>query len=181
MPSSMIRLLLPLLLCCWTIMSNAQAKAADAFPQSFIGHWKGHLNWQRGGAAAQTFQMQLIIQPITDTTYSWQIIYGEQAQDNRPYILKPVKPAVGHWQVDEQNGIILDSYVFGNSLTGAFTVQGNTIVDKYSVRGDSMDVEFISIQLDKKNRTGAGTEESPLVDSYRIGSLQWGTLTKQKP
>ena len=160
---------------------HSQAQTTSAFPASFIGHWKGQLNWQRGGAAKQTFAMQLIIQPVTDSTYTWQIIYGDQKQDNRPYILKPVNPALGHWQVDERNGIILDSYVFEQSLTGAFTVQGNTIVDKYTVHGDSMDVAFFSIQLDKKTRSGSGTEESPAVDSYRVGSLQWGTLIKQKP
>lgn len=176
-----VRFFLCCILCSFLVSTQAQHATATSFPQAFVGHWKGQLNWQRGGAAIQTFPMQLIIKAVSDSNYTWQIIYGDQQQDNRPYILKPVKPAVGHWQVDEQNGIILDSYVFDHSFTGAFTVQGNTIVDKYTVRGDSMDVEFLSIQLDKKTRSGTGTEESPFVDSYRIGSLQWGTLIKQKP
>lgn len=164
----------------WLVsFGQASTDTKSDFPNAFIGHWKGMLNWQKNGGAPQTFAMQLIIKPLSDSTYSWQIIYGEQQTDNRPYILKPVNTKLGHWQVDEANGIVLDSYVFNDCLTGAFTVQGSTIVDKYTVRGDQMDVQFLTVLLNQKNTTGKGTDESPWVDSYRIPSLQTGTLYKQ--
>jgi hypothetical protein len=154
-------------------------KCTAAFPECFIGHWKGKMKWMVAGKPVQEFTMQLIIQ-VTDSAnqYAWQIMYGDSAQDNRPYILKPLDTAKGHWVVDENNGIILDSYVHGNSLHGAFTVQGNTIVDNYTVNGNEMSVEFFSIKLTDKKTTGNNTDDSPLVDSYRISSYQAGTLKR---
>jgi hypothetical protein len=154
-------------------------RSPGKFPQSFIGNWKGKLQWMVAGRPAQTFTMQLRIQP-TDTAgqYTWQIIYGDSAQDNRPYLLKPVDTAKGHWIVDERDGIILDSYVHGNAIHGAFTVQGNTIVDNYSIENGMMRVEFFSIKLSDKKTSGKGTEDVPSVDSYKISSYQTGVLRR---
>jgi hypothetical protein len=149
------------------------------FPQSFIGHWKGKLQWMISGKPTQEFLMQLIIQP-TDTAgqYTWQIIYGNQGKDNRPYLLTATDTSKGHWVVDERDGIVLDSYVHGNSLHGAFTVQGNTIVDNYRVEGNKMLVEFFSIKLSDKKTSGKGTEDTPFVDSYKMSSYQFGVLER---
>ncbi len=157
----------------------AQNKAP--FPKSFIGNWKGKLQWMVAGKPTQTFTMQLRIKPTDSANkYTWQIIYGDDAKDNRPYLLKPVDTAKGHWIIDENNGIILDSYVHGNAIHGAFTVQGNTIVDNYKVENGKMYVEFFSIKLGEKKQSGKGTEEIPFVDSYRISSYQTGVLTRVK-
>lgn len=152
---------------------------ATTFPHTFIGNWKGKMQWMVAGKPSQTFSMQLRIQPAdTAGQYTWQIIYGDDNKDNRPYILKPVDTAKGHWIVDENDGILLDSYVHGNAVHGAFTVQGNTIVDNYKVENGKMYVEFFSIKLSDKKQSGKGTEETPFVDSYRISSYQTGILTK---
>lgn len=153
----------------------------DIFPASFIGNWKGTLQWMVNGKPTQIFTMQLRVQP-TDSAgqYTWQIIYGDDAKDNRPYILKPVDTAKGHWIIDENDGIILDSYVHGNSMHGAFTVQGNTIVDNYKVQDGKLHVEFFSIKLADKKQSGKGTAETPFVDSYKISSYQTGVLTRVK-
>lgn len=167
--------------------SNKKAAASTSqtidsgFPRNFIGHWKGKLNWMVAGKPAQQFQMQLIIQPAdTAGQYTWQIIYGTDNKDNRPYILKPADTAKGHWLVDERDGIILDSYLHGNCLQGAFTVMNNTVVDNYCIENGKMHVEFFSIKLSDKNQTGKGTDETPFVQSYRMGSYQKGVLTKIK-
>ena len=153
----------------------------SAFPQNFIGHWKGKLQWMVAGKPAQTFTMQLIIKPAdTAGQYTWQIIYGNDDKDDRPYILKPVDTAKGHWVIDENDGIVIDSYLHGNCIHGAFTVQGNTIVDNYCVEAGKMNVEFFSIKLADKTQSGKGTDETPYVDSYRVGSYQRGVLTKLK-
>jgi hypothetical protein len=184
----MIKQLFILLLC---IGSNAKAqivkkvkiKKEDStmFPTSFIGNWKGNMQWMIAGKPKQTFTMQLRVQP-TDTAnqYTWQIIYGADSKDNRPYILKPIDTAKGHWIVDEGDGILLDSYLHGNSLHGAFTVQGSTIVDNYTVENSLMKVEFFTIKLDEKQQSGKGTTETPFVQSYKIASYQTGVLKKIK-
>jgi hypothetical protein len=133
------------------------------------------------GKPAQNFSMQLRIQPTDSANqYTWQIIYGDDNKDNRPYILKAIDTAKGHWIVDENDGIILDSYVHGSCIHGAFTVQGNTIVDNYCIEAGLMKVEFFSIKLGDKKQSGKGTEETPFVDSYKISSYQTGVLTRVK-
>jgi hypothetical protein len=161
---------------------SGMPKRDFVFPQDFVGNWKGKLQWYVNGKPAQTFAMQLIIQPADSAmTYTWQIIYGENGKDNRPYLLKPVDTAKGHWIVDERDGIILDSYVHGPALHGAFTVQGNTIVDNYSLENSRMmRVEFFSIKLTDKRTSGKGTEDVPSVDSYKVTSYQTGILYKAK-
>jgi hypothetical protein len=125
--------------------------------------------------------MQLIILPA-DTTghYTWQIIYGENNSDNRPYVLKPVDTAKGHWIVDEKNGIILDQYWVGDRFTSAFTVLNSTIVDCYRIEGKKLIAEFYSFSAQSINTTGKGNEEIPYVYSYSAKSYQKAVLRKVK-
>ncbi len=187
------KLILPFLFSCSLLYAYPQNKtkteaaisktglAENSFPQSFIGNWKGQLQWLVAGKPAQQFTMVLGIQPAEIAgQYTWQIIYGDSVIDNRPYILKPVDAALGHWIIDERDGIVLDSYVHGNAIHGAFTLQGKTIVDNYRVEKDQLFVEFFTINLKDKKRSGKGTEKTPFVDSYRMGSYQMGTLFRIK-
>ena len=159
--------------------TRAYVNCNDIFPKCFIGNWKGTIQWMIAGKPTRPFTMRLNIQP-SDTAgqYTWQIIYGDDNKDNRPYILKAVDTAKGHWVIDENDSIILDSYVHGNSIHGAFTVQGNTIIDNYTIENGKMRVEFFSIKLDDKKQSGKGTAETPFVDSYLISSYQTGLLTR---
>lgn len=151
------------------------------FPASFKGIWKGTLQWMMPGKTTQEFSMQLHILP-TDTmgVYTWKIIYGDQNPDNRPYLLKAVDSSKGRWVIDENNGIVLDSYVMGNCVMGAFTVMGNTIADSYCLENNHIKVSFTSIRLGESKPTGLGTEESPSVVNYRVGSYQTGVLYKME-
>lgn len=159
------------------------AQPPTVFPGSFTGSWKGKLQWMVTGKPSREFTMQLIITPAENTgQYNWLVIYGDSSGtvDNRPYLLKPVDTVIGHWLIDERNGIFLDSYVFGNCLQGAFTVQGNTIVNNYCVAGNKLSVEFFSINLQDKKTSGKGTSDVPLVNSYKMGSYQTGVLLRQE-
>ncbi len=163
------------------IYFTATAQQKSKFPQNFIGNWKGTLQWMVSGKPTQTFTMQLRIQPAdTAGQYTWQIIYGDDDKDNRPYILKPVDTAKGYWEIDEKNGIVLGSYIHGNCFQGAFTVHENTIVDNYCVEADSMQVEFFNIKMGSKKQSGNGTDEVPHVDSYRLSGYQKGILLRVK-
>ncbi|MFZ4058248.1 MAG: hypothetical protein ACOYKE_08900 [Ferruginibacter sp.] len=174
-------------LCCLmllAVIASAQQKDSTTFPANFIGKWKGEMQWMGSGRAPQTFTMQLRIMPTDSLNqYTWQIVYGDAnnadtANDNRPYILKPIDIAKGIWVVDERNGIVLDSYVHGNAIHGAFTVQDNTIVDNYTVEGNTMKVEFYSIKLSQPKTSGLGTDDSPTVSNYPIKSYQVGVLKR---
>ena len=154
----------------------------DSFPQSWVGNWKGELQWYKTGKAEpQKVNMELRIQPCdSGSNYTWQIIYGFATEDNRPYILAKKDTTGTHWVIDENNGIVLDQFWVGNKFSGAFTVMGNTIINSYWIENNKLMVEFYSIAAKPITTTGKGTEESPAVDSYRIGSYQKAVLLRTK-
>jgi hypothetical protein len=167
--------------CCF-FLSSLFSFAQNCFPQDFIGHWEGTLNWYRpGNKEPQQVKMQLIIKAADSAnTFHWQIVYGDKGQDNRPYLLKPVDTAKGHWQIDERNGIILDQYFVGGRFTSTFTVQSTTIVSSCWREGDKLVVEFFGLTAKAINTTGLGTEESPQVASYGTKSYQRAVMGRKE-
>lgn len=151
-----------------------------SFPQSFVGNWKGTLTWNRPAKASQQFTMRLNIQPADSGRYTWQIIYGDDQKDNRPYVLMPVDTATGHWQIDEKNTIVLDGFFIGNSFTSVFSVSGSTIVSKYELTAEGLMVSFNTFATKPVATTGGTSNEIPPVDSYKVIGLQQGLLRRVK-
>lgn len=152
------------------------------FPKSFTGNWKGTLEWFLSTEKEpRKVNMELRIQPSKDTAghYTWNLIYGSPTADNRPYILKPVDTAKGHWVTDEVNGIILDGYWIGNKFCSMFTVKPVTIINNCWLENGNLVVEFISVQAKPVATTGKGTEDIPFVDSYQVKSYQKAVLKRQ--
>lgn len=180
----MKKILLLLLLICSGLALTAQKKAEKKyrFPADFAGRWKGNLQWsQPGKKEPVNVNMELNILPADSALkYSWQLVYGQAGEDNRPYILRAVDTAKGHWVVDELNGIVLDQYWTGQKFCGAFTVQNSTIVNNYWIENGQLVVEFISLVAKPIATTGNGTEESPKVDSYRVSGYQRALLSRLK-
>ena len=174
-----MKLTLTFLVVLVSVVTSAQSQS---FPKSWEGNWKGELNWYKTGAKEpQKVNMEMRIRP-TDSinTWSWQIIYGSETEDNRPYKLI-MKDSIGiHWVIDENNGIVLDQYWVAGKFCGAFTVTNSTIINNYWMEGNKLIVEFYSISAKPVSTTGKGTEDSPSVDSYKIGSYQKAILTKVK-
>ena len=163
-----------------SIISKAQDK--HSFPQDFIGKWKGTLEWHRSGTAQpQSVNMELYVLPSTDSAgqYTWHLVYGTVTTDSRPYILKAIDSAKGHWVIDEVNGIVLDQFWVGSRFVGSFTVGNSTIVNSYHLENGDMVVEFFAYGAKASAKTGKGSEESPFVDSYTIKSFQRAVLKKQ--
>src|SRR5687767_7239128 len=126
--------------------SHAQSQSASqvAFPKDYMGKWKGTLEWfKTGSAEPQKVNMELYILPSNDTAgqYSWHLIYGNVSADSRPYILKSIDTAKGHWVIDELNGIVLDQYWVGNRFSGSFTVGNSTIVNSYYLENGNLVAE----------------------------------------
>lgn len=158
------------------LVSSAQQLS---FPQSFVGNWKGTLTWSRAEKAAQQFTMRLNIQPADSGRFTWQIIYGDEQKDNRPYLLMPIDAAKGHWQIDERNTIVLDGYFIGKSFTSVFAVSGSTIVSKYELTAEGLMVSFTTYATKSITTTGGTSNEIPPVDSYKVIGLQQGLLKRE--
>lgn len=164
------------------LIAAASTAQTDTFPNNWMGTWKGELLWYKNSTGnPQAVPMELQIgQADSAHHFTWQIKYGTAAADLRPYILKPADKQLGHWIIDEQNGILLDQFWIGNKLSGAFTVSGKMIFNNYSVQGDTMQVEFYTIKNKPLTSSGTGTEEIPSVDSYQMTGYQKAILFRQK-
>lgn len=163
--------------CCMIVLF-----AQNDFPALMVGNWKGTMQWsQPGKGQPQQVPMELRIQPQKDSIgqYSWHLIYGKGQEDSRPYVLKPVDAAKGHWIVDEGNGILLDQFWLGGKLSGSFSVQKTTILNSYWIEKGQLHIEFFSLSTDAISTSGEGTEESPRVLSYGLRGYQKAILTKQ--
>jgi hypothetical protein len=155
--------------------------AQQNFPNGWKGSWKGDLLWhKKGQKLPEKVNMELRILPADSGKWNWQIIYGKETEDNRPYLLVKKDTAGVHWAIDEKNGIVLDQYWVGNKLSGAFTVSNNTIINNYWMEKGKLMVEFYSISSTPISTTGNGTDESPKVDNYEVKSYQKAILTKVK-
>lgn len=166
------------LLAALLLFSLTSFSQQNDFPASWKGNWKGQLNWyQTGKTEPQSVSMELRIQK-TDTAWTWQLIYGGETNDNRPYILLPRDSTGVHWVIDELNGIVLDQYWVGNQFSGVFSVMNNTIMNNCHMENGKMIVEFFSYPTKPISTTGYGTEDSPKADSYRIASYQKAILER---
>lgn len=154
----------------------------STFPQSWEGNWKGTLQWfQTGNDSARKVNMEIRISKADSAnTWTWQIIYGSESEDNRPYKLIKKDTAGIHWVIDENNGIVLDQYWVANKFCGAFTVMNSTIFNNYQMENGKLVVEFYSISAKPVATTGKGNEEAPFVDSYGVKSYQKAVLSRVK-
>ncbi len=161
---------------------NAQAADLPAFPADFTGDWSGTLEIYRPQGVVQSVPMQLQIQPLADTAYTYTIIYGEdEATGARPYIIVPGADGPHHWVCDEKNSILLDGYYLGNIYQSVFTVQGTYLISALEHRGDHL-VYAIHSGKSSAVRTTGGTaqegEEIPTVESFMVSGFQRAILRK---
>lgn len=175
----------PVLLVLSCFVSVAICAQSTSFPGSWAGNWKGELNWYKTGTKEpKKINMELRIQAIntpgSPDAWTWQIIYGSETEDNRPYRLVQKDTAGIHWAIDENDGIVLDQYWVGNKFSGAFTVQNSTIINSYWMEKNKLIVEFYNISAKPIATTGKGTEDSPDVNSYKIGSYQVAVLKRSQ-
>lgn len=153
------------------------------FPQDWLGYWQGDIVIYGATGEMQRLPMALDLRATAASDrYHWAIIYGSDTiAGRRDYYISPVDTAVGHWQVDEQNSIIIDSYVRGPALVSAFEVQGNYLTSSYSRSGEELIFEILMMN-DASQETGGGTIDStsiPVVDVFTVKVRQIAKLTRR--
>ena len=170
---------------CATPIANVGGDAikrpsVEAFPTSWFGTYRGECQTLGDSAVRSRFAMQLQIAPRNDGRIAWQITYGTgDAAQLRDYDLVPVAAELGHFAIDENNGIVLDCYLRGNAVYSSFEVGTVRLLARYGRRGDAIECEIIT-QSGSPARvstvTSATTEQQ--VTAWPIRNVQRGVLRK---
>lgn len=153
------------------------------FPYDLLGYWKGELEIFSRTGNVQKIPMAMLIEETSDeSTIGWQLIYNEkEKEDKRSYLLIIVDKESGHFQIDEDNGIILDAYLFKNKLVSSFSVQGSLLTVSYTFLEDDIIFEVIAGPVKPIHSTGnikVGEASIPPVDSYETTAVQRATLKR---
>lgn len=156
----------------------------DLFPASWCGYWEGDLEIIGPQGTIQTLPIAYDIQSTDeDSTYIWAIIYGEDiVAGRRDYRLIVKDRSKGHYLVDEQNSIMIDSYLINNELISWFEVEGNLLSTSLSMKNEQLHHKIIFTK--KSNAVESGNtivknDTIPKVTSYPLYNIQSAILTKK--
>jgi hypothetical protein len=167
-------LLFASLLLCFSFVS-AQTPV-NTFPQSWYGDWAGRLDIYNQSGKRMEVGMELKIAP-TDSADRWQwtLIYSQDTtRDERQYELVAIDAAKGHYQIDEKNSILLDSYLIGNVLTSRFSVSNSLLLTNYTLHADHLEFEIFVGGKEEARETGKDVEYE--IFSYPMGTMQRAML-----
>lgn len=145
------------------------------FPDSFLGIYKGDLeiSSKRGN---QKIPMEFhLTKTDKDSIYNYVLIYNKVP---RNYLLKVVDKDKGVFNIDENNGIILQASFHKNVLHSFFEVQRNFLSTRLEFKNDSVAFEILFTNLKNKITTGGISKDIPEVFGYPITVFQKAILTK---
>ena len=151
---------------------------------AWMGEWSGELEIYNSSGLKQTIPMKIKnFKTDIQGVYGWYLIYGsDEEKGTRAYYLKAIDAKAGHFQIDEKNGIFLDSYLIGNRMISTFEVEHSLITSIYTLVEDgSMLFEIIAANTNASNVSGGSVineEEIPKVHSYISSAYQRANLQK---
>lgn len=174
--------LLPLLIASIFFPFSLSAQTPiSSFPQSWYGVWAGTLEIYQAKGKSMEVQMELRIAP-TDSSHrwNWTLLYvRDTIRDERQYELVAIDPALGHYQIDERNSILLDSYLLHHVLSARFAVGNSLLLTNYHFESDQITFEIFIGGRKEAKRTGKTGEEVGEIFSYPVGTMQRAVLRRK--
>lgn len=156
-----------------------------SFPETWKGEYTGELKIYTGSGLQQSIPMELHILPIdSSTNYTWTIIYGEDKEaGKRDYELMCLDKEKGLYKIDEKNSILIEAYLFGETLIQRFEVMGTLLeVKTEKINDNQLSWTITSGKKDKTGTTGDTVqegEEIPPVNAFSLSNMQKALLTKE--
>jgi len=138
-----------------TLALSANA-GASILPQ-FQGHWSGECTLRHLDGRTSAFSLQLEIVPQSAQSVSWVMRYaGDFGTMVKNYVLRTENAATGHYVMDENNGILIDMYQYGDRLTANFEVVNETrLATSVEAQGDTLYFENVSFEAKRPRRSNA--------------------------
>ena len=169
----MPRILISFLLC-----MTFGLKAQESPVTPWVGERSGTLEIYNAKGLAQTVHMELNIAQLSDTSWTWQIVYGEgEGRQARDYELVKTE-GDGNYVVDEKNGIKLDLNQINNGFFSFFQVGTSKLLISYELIDDAIHFRTHSANTNTETKTGEG-ENVPLVLTWKTATYQRAVLKKK--
>jgi len=148
--------------------------AQDYFPDKCLGIWSGKMHVHSKGIIVDSVDVRMTIEKIPDSLHwMWKTEYiSEKYPVTKNYKLILENPASNKFTLDENNGILLYSYVFGNKMFSNFEVQGTMLTSVYILGEDELIFEITS----GKEIGKTGNE----ITNFSILNLQRSVLKRVK-
>jgi hypothetical protein len=147
----------------------------------FLGRWSGTLNINAPGGNSAKFPMALEIEATTDPdTHVWRIIYGDDPrQDIRDYRLITRDAEAGEYAIDEQNSIVIATYLAGDAFHASFAMDSSVITLSYTlIEDDTIRFDLTSWDTAAPESTG-GQDNIPEVRAPKLTASQTALLTRE--
>ena len=151
--------------------------APAAIPDAWLGEWHGEMtNYGSRGASSQ-IPVSLRIAELSDGSYEWRTVYNQDLENGvRDYRLVPTPGTSTRFVMDEQNGILLEASLLGGALVTPFSVAGQTLVSRYTLRADGTLIHEIIYWPDEpgvvSRGSGVGGEAGAEVRSFEAAGIQ---------
>ena len=146
----------------------------NLFPDKCVGVWQGTMKIYSRGVLRDSVKVTFTVKK-SDKPNEWMWgteYHSEKMPMTKDYVLK-LKDAEKHIYVtDENNGIELQDYLFGNKLYSVFETQGIFLTSSYELRNNELIFEVTSGKRIDPN----GQE----VTNYTVDNLQRVVLKRSK-
>jgi hypothetical protein len=153
------------------------------FPDGWAGTWTGMLNIWKGSTIVQSVPMKTVIASTSHPDqYQWMTTFGDKEATEKPYLLKIVDRSKGLYVIDEQNSIVIETYLFDNKLVSWYTVVGSFIQATFEKRGTDLVFEILAgseIPVSITGNTKLGEEDIPEVKTMPFNVMQRAVLKRQ--
>jgi len=159
------------------------ATSAQNIPGDWLGDWYGILEIKNPKGHIYQINMELhLAKTDTPTKWNYTIVYDDGIErDERKYSLLKKDSILGLYEIDENNGILINEVQMGNRMFQRFEVMSSVIYGITTYEKGKITWELISDNKDINFQSGKGDEEIPFVITYYPTNYQRAVLTKKKP
>ncbi|AFC25704.1 hypothetical protein [Saprospira grandis] len=156
------------------------------FPKDWEGRYEGEMHWYVNGQLRGKIPCRHEVLAKKPGVWSWttefdssQLVPKAVLKDY--LLIEDKSQAQGHYILDEQDGILIDMILMGNSLYSQFEVGNNKITTVDRLEGNTLYKEIIMAPKDKVRKSSAKIgKESFEVSAANSIILQKSILKKQK-
>lgn len=155
---------------------------SELLPSEMKGVYEGMVKIYRQNVLQQEVVMKLEIdQDSIERGVSWVMTYGEGEEESvRPYSVRTINAAIGHFEMDEHNGIVLHMQKVLNKYYSYFHVENSLIEAVYTFQDRETIISEIKMYHNEVSQTTGDNdfegEKIPAVKSFPLQVYQMAIL-----